>query len=230
MNEEWKVIKDYSNYEISNTGKVRNKITKNILKFLLNKDNYLYVDLYNDNKKNATHKRIHRLVAETFLGESNLVVNHIDGNKHNNVVNNLEWVSPEENSKLASELGLYKTKLVKIKETNKIFRSIKDCAISINSHPSDISHSISNEKKHKGLSFEYLDYKNEKSFLREYQYESVKKMKNGCILSGGVGSGKSRTSIYYYFHNNGGSFIYEYIPMIKNPQDLIIITTAKKMT
>ena len=65
-------------------------------------------------------------------------------------------------------------------------------------------------------------------FLRDYQYEAVEQMRNGCILNGGVGSGKSRTGLYYYFKENGGSYIgSEYIKM-KNPQDLYIITTAMK--
>ena len=57
--------------------------------------------------------------------------------------------------------------------------------------------------------------------------DAVNQMSNGCILNGGVGSGKSRTSLYYYFKENGGSIDLDYIPM-KNPQDLYIITTAMK--
>ena len=57
--------------------------------------------------------------------------------------------------------------------------------------------------------------------------DAVKKMRNGCILNGGVGSGKSRTSLYYYFKEQGGSIDPDYIPM-KNPRDLYIITTARK--
>ena len=65
-------------------------------------------------------------------------------------------------------------------------------------------------------------------FLRNYQMAAVHKMKNGCILNGGTGSGKSRTGLYYYFKENGGSFLnQEFIPM-KNPQNLYIITTAMK--
>lgn len=56
---------------------------------------------------------------------------------------------------------------------------------------------------------------------------AVKKMRNGCILNGGVGSGKSRTGLYYYFKEQGGSMDPDYIPM-KNPRDLYIITTAMK--
>lgn len=66
-----------------------------------------------------------------------------------------------------------------------------------------------------------------KSFLYDYQMDAVNKMKNGCILNGGVGSGKSRTSLYYYFKEQGGSIDPDYIPM-KNPKDLYIITTARK--
>ena len=66
-----------------------------------------------------------------------------------------------------------------------------------------------------------------KPFLYDYQFEAVKNMKNGCILNGGVGSGKSRTSLYYYFSKFGGSKDPDYIPM-KNPKDLYIITTARK--
>ena len=57
--------------------------------------------------------------------------------------------------------------------------------------------------------------------------DAVKKMRNGCILNGGVGSGKSRTGLYYYFKEQGGSMEPVYIPM-KNPKDLYIITTARK--
>lgn len=66
-----------------------------------------------------------------------------------------------------------------------------------------------------------------KPFLYDYQFKSVGEMKNGCILNGGVGSGKSRTSLYYYFKEQGGSIDPDYIPM-KNPKDLYIITTARK--
>lgn len=64
-------------------------------------------------------------------------------------------------------------------------------------------------------------------FLRDYQIKAVNEMSNGCILNGGVGSGKSRTGLYYYFKENGGSMMPDYAPM-KNPQDLYIITTAMK--
>lgn len=66
--------------------------------------------------------------------------------------------------------------------------------------------------------------------LYDYQLEAVKNMKNGCILVGGVGSGKSRTSLAYYFMQNGGGWDWDdrYIPMNDPPRDLYIITTARK--
>ena len=67
-----------------------------------------------------------------------------------------------------------------------------------------------------------------KPFLYDFQMEAVKKARNGCIFNGGVGSGKSRTSLFYYFQTQGGWIEgSEYIPM-KTPKDLYIISTAMK--
>ena len=65
-------------------------------------------------------------------------------------------------------------------------------------------------------------------FLYEHQEKAVKRMRNGCILNGGVGSGKSRTGLYYYFKEQGGSIYYDDYVRMKNPKDLYIITTAQK--
>lgn len=66
------------------------------------------------------------------------------------------------------------------------------------------------------------------SFLYDHQLDALGRMQNGCILNGGVGSGKSRTGLYYYFSQHGGEKIaQDYTPM-KNPRDLYIITTARK--
>lgn len=69
---------------------------------------------------------------------------------------------------------------------------------------------------------------NKQPFLYTHQKEALKKMFNGCILNGGVGSGKSRTGLAYYFEKQGGyKDEWTYTPM-KNPKDLYIITTARK--
>lgn len=65
--------------------------------------------------------------------------------------------------------------------------------------------------------------------LYDYQQYAIQKMKNGRILCGGVGSGKSRTALAYYFFKNGGELLGDdYLPMGDPPQDLYIITTARK--
>ena len=68
--------------------------------------------------------------------------------------------------------------------------------------------------------------------LYSHQQEALGRIHNGCILCGGVGSGKSRTSLAYYYLENGGSpeslIGYDYYPMSDPPKDLYIITTARK--
>ena len=64
--------------------------------------------------------------------------------------------------------------------------------------------------------------------LRQYQIDAVKQMKKGCILCGGVGSGKSRTALAYYYICQGGELDTQDYVMMKNPKDLYIITTARK--
>lgn len=69
--------------------------------------------------------------------------------------------------------------------------------------------------------------KEKQPFLRPEQKDAINRMFNGCILNGGMGSGKSRAALYYYFKEHGGSMEPDYVPM-KNPKDLYIITTAQK--
>ena len=68
--------------------------------------------------------------------------------------------------------------------------------------------------------------------LYDYQLDAVRRMKNGCILRGGVGSGKSLTALSYYYLRQGGEeeslFCGTYFPMDDPPKNLYIITTAKK--
>lgn len=113
---EWKPIKGYEGlYEVSNDGRVRRlrfingshnfeKIKE--CKQTLNTWGYMTVNLSKDGKSNT--KRVHKLVANAFLGESNLQVDHIDGNKQNNNLNNLEYVTPKENTIRAWNKGLAK--------------------------------------------------------------------------------------------------------------------------
>lgn len=64
--------------------------------------------------------------------------------------------------------------------------------------------------------------------LFDYQLDAVNRMRNGCILCGGVGSGKSRTSLAYYYKEQGGVLGTKNYIRMKSPKDLYIITTARK--
>lgn len=92
----WKTINTNPDYEVSEDGQVRNKKTKFILKGIEDKDGYLRVHLYNPTKNHY----VHRLVALAFLGEpkeNQTEVHHIDGNRKNNQLSNLQWVTRKEN-------------------------------------------------------------------------------------------------------------------------------------
>jgi len=99
-----------TNYEVNNIGQVRNKLTKRILtpSTSKSKDKYLHVSIYVDYMKIT--RNIHRLVAQAFIENDDLIhktqVNHRDGNKLNNCIENLEWCTPSENTKHAYRIGL----------------------------------------------------------------------------------------------------------------------------
>lgn len=152
MQEIWKDVKGYEGlYLISNTGKIKNVKTGVILKGGNNGRGYLFVFLCKD--KNH-HKRfyIHRLVATHFIdNKDNLPqVNHLDGNKSNNNVNNLEWCTPLRNSLHKREvLGKTNCKPVKCIETGEIFKSIGEAANYYGLARSVLSRVVNKDKWHK---------------------------------------------------------------------------------
>lgn len=107
----WKTINGFSNYEISDQGEVRNKTTKYILKGRLSKSGYLQVNIKKDETGKFVNQYIHRLVASHFLNneENKREVNHKDGNKINNTLENLEWITSSENQKHRHSIGITKT-------------------------------------------------------------------------------------------------------------------------
>lgn len=104
---EWKVIPNTNGkYEASEDGDIRNSETKRILKKQINMHGY-YILTLRIIPNEQLNVRVHRLVAETFLGDSNgRIINHKDGNKLNNNIYNLEWISSGENNKHAYDIGL----------------------------------------------------------------------------------------------------------------------------
>ena len=96
--EVYKILTEFSNYEVSTFSNVRNRITRKILKQRLRPDGYKDLVL-KDNRGVRRCPLIHQLVAYTFIGKptGNLQVDHIDRNKWNNNIQNLRFLSPSDN-------------------------------------------------------------------------------------------------------------------------------------
>ena len=165
--EEWREIKDYPNYEVSNLGRVRSKDRlvgqfghkKNYTRIMKGKvlqprkqnAGYLVVWLSVEGKKKAI--TVHRLVATAFINGFGSDVNHIDGNKTNNRADNLEWVTRSNNIKHAYRVlhrVKHLSKRVICVETGEVFQSMRDAAQAkgINAH--SISHVINGRNKTAG--------------------------------------------------------------------------------
>lgn len=145
MEEQFEFIDTHPNYMVTTRGRVVNKYGHEKTPDH-SKDGYLKVNLYKDGI--GSSKRIHRLVAEAFIPnpDNKPDVNHRNGNKHDNSIENLEWVTKSENMIHAYRTGLVKPhasygmlgkknpnggskgKYVRIVETGEEFKSIKDCA------------------------------------------------------------------------------------------------------
>lgn len=105
---EWRPITDFPNYQVSDSGEVVNIVTGKQLKPIHERTGYSHVTLCGDGRHKQTS--IHRLVAREFINnpENKPMVNHIDGNKANNHVDNLEWCTYSENMQHAYRTGLQK--------------------------------------------------------------------------------------------------------------------------
>ena len=100
INECWRSIDGYVNYQVSNTGRVRNASNGKMLSDLrVDGRGYVMVRLCKDGV--GTNHKAHRLVAELFIPKPNsdtkLEVDHIDKDKRNNIATNLRWVTPQQN-------------------------------------------------------------------------------------------------------------------------------------
>ena len=121
---------------ISNTGELYSLKSKKILKTRINKNGYEVVCVSLGSRKDKKIIKIHEAVAYNYVAgySPDLIVNHKDGNKSNNIYTNLEWVTYSENSQHAVLLGLFEPvnrrpiKQIDIKtgETVGTFKSIQD--------------------------------------------------------------------------------------------------------
>lgn len=164
----WADIPGYETiYEISDVGVVRNKKTQRIIKAKDNGWGYLLTRLNKDGVRKGI--AVHRLVAMTFISNPNKKpeVNHKDGNKLNNSVSNLEWVTRSENIKHAWHvLGKHnitnndnhlKRQCVCV-ELNKIFSSLAEGARFVNGHVSSVHKACKGVvKTHKNFHWKYVN-------------------------------------------------------------------------
>lgn len=139
MEEIWKDIEGYEDlYQVSNMGRIKSlerykenhgklqKVEEKIKTMNIKNSGYQFVQLYKNNKyKNLM---VHRLVAQAFIPnvDNKPQINHIDGNKLNNNVTNLEWCTNSENGKHAWDTGLKQcTERLKeaTRKTNKEYKS-----------------------------------------------------------------------------------------------------------
>ena len=166
--EEWRPIKEYDGlYDISNIGRVRsykrNKVE--IISPMNTSTGYKQVEFAKDGI--SKRKLVHRLVAEVFIpNPMNLpVVNHLDGDKTNNCVTNLEWCTYRQNTLHAIKIGLTRFKLpskpIMVYKGGKFigtFKSIGECANKLNCDKTNISGVIhGRHKTHHGFSFKLVN-------------------------------------------------------------------------
>lgn len=188
INEEWKPIPDFEgHYEASNTGKIRSvsrtvksgrgykTIISKILKTSIDEWGYEKVCLSKNNKQ--YHRKVNRLVALAFIPNPNNLpqVNHKDGIKINNSVENLEWCNASENMLhcYANGLSNWETK-IRIVETDEVFNSITECARTIKGYVSLIDACLSGKRKtHKGYHFEVVGERASDKYKRN-NYKSCK--------------------------------------------------------
>ena len=104
--EEWRIITDFPNYSVSNFGNVKNNKTNRTMKLSI-KGGYYHVSLTNEDCRKGC--KVHRLVALAFIQnlENKTDVNHIDKNKLNNNVSNLNWMTRKENNQHKSNGLVY---------------------------------------------------------------------------------------------------------------------------
>ena len=154
----WVKINRNNNYSINEAGVVRNDKTGRIKKPFINKVNRYYImDLYSDNKSEKVP--IHRLVAEAFIPnpENKPTVDHIDGDRQNNSIDNLRWATYSEQNSRFKTVGVRSEKLIVTKYEEfrkkrggghigwgeivekKYFNSISECALYFGCSISNIS-------------------------------------------------------------------------------------------
>lgn len=160
MKEIWKPIHGYeTRYLLSNKGNIKSLYSNKILK-PIDSHGYKYVHLCNINHQRQ-NKAIHRLVAENFINNpmNYNEVNHLDGNKSNNYITNLEWCSKSDNiNHMVYILNKGNKRKVKCVEDNKTFNSIKEASIYYNKPASNLCAVLNHYKYYKTFANKHWKY------------------------------------------------------------------------
>lgn len=168
MTEIWKDVKGFEGlYRVSNTGKVlslpRNGTNGGIRKQSIDKDGYKQIILFKDNKK--YYKRVHRLVAEAFIPnlKEKPEINHLNNNRKDNRVENLEWCTNKENLEYSHKQKRQRINAKPIKAINKdlnlvlYFKSEREASRFLSIKQYKISRYLNNKNELKGWNFEYAN-------------------------------------------------------------------------
>ena len=177
----WKLVENSNHYEISNKGRMKNKNNNHILKHSINRKGYCKIHYY-DKKGKSTHGVIHRLVAEAFIPnpDNKPTVNHINGNKTDNNLENLEWATNKENVIHSFDNLLNKNtspvELLNIEDKSRLnFRSIKDLGRYLSIFPSSLIPLIKNSNNNPIYGKYVVTIKNEELMLETSNTENFGK-------------------------------------------------------
>ena len=122
------ITDDLNRFEISTYGRLRNKKTQHVYKLDILSSGYCSVRVTLGSRKNKIHILIHKAVAYTFLSNNDNLqeVNHKDGNKENNKVDNLEWCTSHYNQQHKYDEGLFDKSLISGENNHNSKLTIKD--------------------------------------------------------------------------------------------------------
>lgn len=166
--EQWVILRRFPNHEISTHGRIRNARTGHILK--PSPDRYGYLRLSIGSTDNVY---IHRLMCETFYGppeHPDMQVNHLDADRQNNHILNLQWCSSSDNIRWAIHrgncdpmVGLQKAqevnrRSVRLAENGMVFPSVKECAEYLGVNPNRVSRCLIGERRGQTLHGYHVEY------------------------------------------------------------------------
>lgn len=228
MEEIWKTIKGFENYKVSNTGKVYSLAKNKVMKpWIVNSGYYVLTLVDSGVSKNMS---VHRLVAKAFIPNplNKEQVNHIDGNKLNNNVDNLEWTTPSENVNHNKVLGRLDThtaraELNKVQskavnqldiETGKViatYNTIREASKATGSQDGKITMVCQGKRKsHNGYSWEYVSKEHlntqVKTRIKRVDTETGEEIIYNSMSEASKALGKDRSVFTSHFKKKGNPF------------------------